>query len=164
MFYSMLRGTFINAGYLSNAVDVSGSYSGIIVGISNSIGSFSGILAPLVANYLTSDRTMMQWRTCFFVFSAVLFLGGLVFMFFSKGDLEDWAKDDSGCLKNNDCELEFKIEKKTSKRGSQKLTRQYSLDSRGGLVPTVSHDDFDSYTQVTYNKNPKNNGSNVQSF
>ena len=71
MFYSMLRGTFINAGYLSNAVDVSGSYSGIIVGISNSIGSFSGILAPLVANYLTSDRTMMQWRTCFFVFMSL---------------------------------------------------------------------------------------------
>lgn len=164
-----------------NAVDVAGPYSGIIIGISNSLGSFSGILAPLVANILTHDRTIMQWRTCFIVFSSVLLLAGLIFLLFSKADLEDWAKDEKNLnLKENisvKCDMinnnriynnSIRGLPSARKNQTQKLCRQFSLDSSrsssGGLVPSLSIDDRDSYNHVVIVKNPKINNQKLQNL
>ena len=134
----------MNAGYLLNTVDVSGPYSGIAIGISNSLGSFSGILAPLVANNLTKNRTMEEWRLCFIVFSAVLFVAGLIFLLFSKGQLEHWARAED--VPNVDINEIKRVENTSIQMksfNSYKLQRQYSIDRDGGIVPSNSIPEYD---------------------
>jgi len=85
-------GAYQSSGFLINALDVSGPYSGLVVGLSNSLGSITGILAPYVAHSITEDMSIIQWRTCFFVFGGLLMFGGVIFIIFSKAELESWAK------------------------------------------------------------------------
>ena len=121
------------------------------------MGSFSGILAPIVASELTSGRTMTEWRTCFFVFSVVLGLGGLIFIFFSKGDLEEWAKEDT-CKKQSDFEIkkiDFMVES-GMKRNQKQFSRQSSMHSRDNVIhPTTTKEE---------NNDELNKSTNVQNF
>jgi len=95
-----LPGTYLSSGYLLNIVDISGPYSGIVIGISNSLASVSGILASYIAHMITHQDTYYQWRICFLMFSCVLALAGFIFLFFSKGELEKWAVVNSSNTNN----------------------------------------------------------------
>lgn len=82
-----LPGAYLSSGFLINAVDIAGPYSGLIFGFSNSLGSISGILAPNVASAITKHQTMAEWRSCFLVFSLVMCLAGVVFLFFGQDSI-----------------------------------------------------------------------------
>ena len=79
-------------------MDTAGAYSGIVFGLSNSLGALSGIAAPYVAHAITKDSTLVQWRTCFLVFSVVLLLAGLVFAVMGRAELEPWAATGNSTL------------------------------------------------------------------
>ncbi len=42
------------AGYLVNINDVAGPFSGIVFGISNTIGTIPGLLSPYIASVITA--------------------------------------------------------------------------------------------------------------
>ena len=47
------------AGFLVNYNDIGGAYSGIVFGISNTIGTVSGIIAPYLVGVLTRNVTII---------------------------------------------------------------------------------------------------------
>lgn len=97
VFAGGFSGTYFSSGYMLNSVDIAGSYSGLIISLSNSLGSISGILAPYIANLLTINRTIFEWRLCFIIFSSILVCAALVFIFLSNNNLELWAMTNSNC-------------------------------------------------------------------
>ena len=43
------------SGYLVNINDIAGPYSGIVFGISNTIGTIPGLISPYIASVLTTN-------------------------------------------------------------------------------------------------------------
>lgn len=84
-------GAYLSSGFILNAADIAGPYSGIVFGLSNSLGSLTGIVAPYLAHMITNESTVTQWRICFILFSSILFIASLIFLIFSRGNLESWA-------------------------------------------------------------------------
>ncbi|CAL1268944.1 unnamed protein product, partial [Larinioides sclopetarius] len=58
---------FAYSGFGVTHVDMSADFSGVIFGISNSLGSIAGILAPMIASFLTaSGDTVENWNIVFY--------------------------------------------------------------------------------------------------
>jgi hypothetical protein len=48
------RGCAAGAGYVVNINEVGGEYSGILFGVSNTIGTLPGVIAPYIVGILTT--------------------------------------------------------------------------------------------------------------
>lgn len=120
---------------------MSGSYCGLVIGVSKSLSTLFAIFAPNIANFLIPNHSILEWKICFFVFSAILFLGGILFVLFSKGDLEEWAEFKRFTKKTSNIGLRLdnggsKLETSQQRRNhTRKLIRQFSIDSRSSFVP-----------------------------
>ncbi|XP_067658569.1 uncharacterized transporter slc-17.2-like isoform X1 [Haliotis asinina] len=79
------------AGYLVNFVDFAPRHAGILVGISNTIASLPGMVAPLLAGVMTPHKTQEEWRNVFYVCGGFCVLGTLVFGTQARGELQPWA-------------------------------------------------------------------------
>ncbi|KAK3744228.1 hypothetical protein RRG08_017090 [Elysia crispata] len=79
------------AGYLCNHLDLAPSYAGLLLGITNTMATVPGIIAPTIAGILTPEGTAQEWRNVFYLCTAVAFLGMLLFAFMADGKLQDWA-------------------------------------------------------------------------
>ncbi|VDI06866.1 Hypothetical predicted protein [Mytilus galloprovincialis] len=76
---------FTTAGFPVNNIDVAPKYSGILLGISNTVGTITGIGAPLVAGDLTPNDTQEEWRNVFYICAAFSVIGIIVFGGFARG-------------------------------------------------------------------------------
>ena len=56
------------AGHLVNINDISGPYSGILLGISNTIATVPGIISPYVAGLLTPNVNIINNIFLFFYY------------------------------------------------------------------------------------------------
>ncbi|XP_071109650.1 uncharacterized transporter slc-17.2-like isoform X1 [Haliotis cracherodii] len=81
------------AGYLVNFVDFAPRHAGILVGISNTIASLPGMVAPLLAGALTPHKSQEEWRNVFYVCAGFCVLGIVVFGTQARGELQYWAVD-----------------------------------------------------------------------
>ncbi|XP_063409935.1 sialin-like isoform X1 [Mytilus trossulus] len=95
---------FCRAGYVVNHVDFGPKYAGVLYGITNSFATIPGMLAPIVAGQLTPNDTQGEWRNVFYVCAAFNVLGILVYGCFSRGEIQEWAKDEDEIVieKQND--------------------------------------------------------------
>ncbi|XP_046377077.1 sialin-like [Haliotis rufescens] len=84
---------FTLSGFSVNHIDIAPRFAGILMGISNSFGTTTGFIGPLVVGVLTKDNPSMgQWRLFFFITSAIYACGGIVFLIFSEGEEVEWSK------------------------------------------------------------------------
>ncbi len=51
------------AGYLVNLNDIAGPFSGIVFGVSNTIGTIPGLLSPYIASVLTTHVRKTFYQT-----------------------------------------------------------------------------------------------------
>ena len=104
------------AGHLVNINDVAGPYSGILFGVSNTIATLPGIISPYLVGLITAQvsintcrtridnkfilifccsflkkQTQNEWKLVFYICAAITFLGGVVYVLFCDGNLQDWA-------------------------------------------------------------------------
>ncbi|RUS68632.1 hypothetical protein EGW08_023606 [Elysia chlorotica] len=79
------------AGYLSNHLDLAPRYAGLLFGITNTMATIPGIVAPIVASALTPEGTAEEWRNVFYLCTAVALLGVAIFVALADGTLQDWA-------------------------------------------------------------------------
>ncbi|EEB14003.1 sialin, putative [Pediculus humanus corporis] len=81
----------VTAGYLSNGLDIAPNYSGTIFGLANTLSSLGGFLSTLMVGTLTQDnQTYQQWQIVFWILSGTYFFGGVVFLIWGTGELQDW--------------------------------------------------------------------------
>ena len=61
-------------------LDFAPLYSGVIMGVSNTVANFTGILAPLSTGLLLdAGNTLEQWRAAFWISAAIYVSGWVAF-------------------------------------------------------------------------------------
>lgn len=82
------------AGFTVNDVDIAPRHSGVITGLSNTLGAIPGIIAPYIVGVIFSGpmgQSISQWRIVFDISAALYVITALFFGFCASGELQDWA-------------------------------------------------------------------------
>ena len=93
VYMTLLAGTLrlCRVTFMSNVMDLSPTFTGVLMGIVNSFTVTAGIGAPLVTGLLINhDPSMENYRKVFFVNAGVCVFGGLYFNLFVSGDVQSW--------------------------------------------------------------------------
>ncbi|XP_057309380.1 sialin-like [Hydractinia symbiolongicarpus] len=109
--------SFNCGGYMVNHLDISPRYSGILMGVSNLMGTVAGCVTPSVTGFFTNDHpTRLQYRKVFAIASSICAAGGTFFIIFVTGKQQSWndikiaqaesstgksEQDDEECLVNS---------------------------------------------------------------
>ncbi|XP_076472441.1 sialin-like [Babylonia areolata] len=78
------------SGFMVNHIDFAPRYAGVLYGITNTVSTIPGVVAPEVAGLLTPNRTQEEWRNVFYVCGGFTLLGAIVFGGFAQTDTEPW--------------------------------------------------------------------------
>lgn len=78
---------FNSGGYAVNHLDIGGAIAPLLIGISNTIATVSGIIAPILTTTLLNDQpeSPERWEIVFYVSAGIISLGMLIFVVFGKG-------------------------------------------------------------------------------
>lgn len=87
-------GAFPWSGYAINSLDLAPSHASVIKGLATTIGTFSGIISPIVAGYIVTDKSREQWEQVFYISAGVYFVGSVFCWIFIRGNIQPWAKID----------------------------------------------------------------------
>lgn len=61
------------------------------MGLTNGAANIMSIIAPLLVGFIVHDETdPVQWRYVFFISAGIYFFGNLMFVLFSKTDVQPW--------------------------------------------------------------------------
>lgn len=82
---------FAISGFNVNHLDIAPRYASILMGISNGIGTFAGMLCPIVVEMLTQKGTREEWSHVFLIASIIHFIGVIFYGFFASGEKQPWA-------------------------------------------------------------------------
>ncbi|XP_046326763.2 sialin-like [Haliotis rufescens] len=80
--------------YMVNHVDIAPKYSGVLFGITNTVATVPGMIAPLVAGALTPNKTAEEWRLVLYICAGFLVAGALIFTFLASGETQPWNDHD----------------------------------------------------------------------
>ncbi|KAF3854655.1 hypothetical protein F7725_022710 [Dissostichus mawsoni] len=73
-----------------NHLDIAPRYASILMGISNGVGTLSGMVCPIIVGALTKNKTRLEWQHIFIIASMGSFLRYLCF-----GELQEWANPEN---------------------------------------------------------------------
>lgn len=83
---------FVVGSISINQMDLAPNYAGILVGISNTIATIPGIVAPFLVGALTDNhQTRDRWNIVFYITSGIGVFGGVIFVMFGSGKREPWS-------------------------------------------------------------------------
>merc|ERR1719412_1790033 len=90
---------FAISGFNVNHLDIAPRYASILMGISNGVGTFAGMICPITTEQITKthkdkEELAEQWQHVFLIASSVHFFGVIFYACFASGELQDWAKAD----------------------------------------------------------------------
>ncbi|XP_055688622.1 vesicular glutamate transporter 1-like [Lutzomyia longipalpis] len=107
---------FTWSGYGVCPLDMAPSHASIIYGLSNTFGTFSGIISPIVTGSIVTDHGPEQWRIIFYICAGIFLFGSIFSWFFLRGKLQPWAKIDIAIM---EAKMNQKVEKNTSDSSSE---------------------------------------------
>ncbi|XP_018418519.1 PREDICTED: vesicular glutamate transporter 2 [Nanorana parkeri] len=82
---------FAISGFNVNHLDIAPRYASILMGISNGVGTLSGMVCPLIVGAMTKNKTREEWQYVFLI-AAMVHYGGVIFYgLFASGDKQPWA-------------------------------------------------------------------------
>ncbi|XP_056291616.1 sialin [Pseudoliparis swirei] len=79
------------SGFNINHLDIAPSYAGILLGITNTFATIPGMVGPVIARVLTSQNTIEEWQTVFFIAAAINLFGAVFYALFGRGAVQPWA-------------------------------------------------------------------------
>ncbi|CAD5113934.1 DgyrCDS3096 [Dimorphilus gyrociliatus] len=82
---------FAISGYNVNHLDVAPRYASILMGLSNGVGTLSGMICPIVTNAITKSKTVKGWEHVFLTAALIHFAGITFYGIFASGDKQHWA-------------------------------------------------------------------------
>merc|ERR1712165_134023 len=85
---------FAISGFNVNHLDIAPRYASILMGISNGVGTFSGMICPITTEQITKDHSSMEkieaeWGRVFLIASSIHFMGVIFYAIFASGELQD---------------------------------------------------------------------------
>jgi len=91
---------FAISGFNVNHLDIAPRYASILMGISNGVGTLSGMICPILTeqiteNHKTKDIVEKEWQVVFSIASGIHFIGVIFYGIFASGELQDWAVEKS---------------------------------------------------------------------
>jgi ACS family sodium-dependent inorganic phosphate cotransporter-like MFS transporter 6/7/8 len=68
------------------------------MGISNGVGTISGMVCPIVVEQITKNHAThhlieVEWHHVFIIASSIHFVGVIFYGIFASGEVQDWADD-----------------------------------------------------------------------
>ncbi|KAG7455896.1 hypothetical protein MATL_G00245920 [Megalops atlanticus] len=86
---------FAISGFNVNHLDIAPRYASILMGISNGVGTLSGMVCPLIVGALTKHKTRLEWQNVFVIAAMVHYTGVIFYAIFASGEKQDWADPES---------------------------------------------------------------------
>ncbi|XP_054632520.1 vesicular glutamate transporter 3 isoform X3 [Dunckerocampus dactyliophorus] len=86
---------FAISGFNVNHLDIAPRYASILMGISNGVGTLSGMVCPLIVGALTIHKTRLEWQNVFVIAAMVHYSGVIFYAIFASGEQQDWANPES---------------------------------------------------------------------
>uniref|UniRef100_A0A0K0E6E7 Sialin n=1 Tax=Strongyloides stercoralis TaxID=6248 RepID=A0A0K0E6E7_STRER len=78
-----------------NTIDVAPQFAGQLMGLSNTLATFPGMISPLIVASIVTNGTFMEWSSIFYLTSFIQIIGAGVYFKFASGDIAEWAKEPS---------------------------------------------------------------------
>ncbi|RXN05126.1 vesicular glutamate transporter [Labeo rohita] len=78
-------------GFNVNHLDIAPRYASILMGISNGVGTLSGMVCPLIVGAMTKHKTREEWQYVFLIASLVHYGGVIFYGLFASGEKQPWA-------------------------------------------------------------------------
>ncbi|XP_050409086.2 vesicular glutamate transporter 2 [Patella vulgata] len=88
---------FAISGFNVNHLDIAPRYASILMGLSNSVGTLSGMLCPIVVQSITKgqerdfETATREWQYVFLIASMIHFTGVVFYAIFASGEKQPWA-------------------------------------------------------------------------
>ncbi|XP_045127114.1 sialin-like [Portunus trituberculatus] len=80
-----------NCGFLCSHQELAPNFAGTLLGITNTVGSLAGVLAPVITGSITEgNQTLSAWRTVFLITVGVYFLTCTVYVAFITNQVQPW--------------------------------------------------------------------------
>ncbi|XP_053207453.1 putative inorganic phosphate cotransporter isoform X2 [Panonychus citri] len=92
LFLAMAFNGFTYSGFNITHVDMSPDYAGTLMGITNCIANFAGVLAPLYVGVMTSKEVSLEsWSWVFYTSTIVYSVTSIIFVLFGSAELQPWG-------------------------------------------------------------------------
>uniref|UniRef100_A0A8C9MUB6 Solute carrier family 17 member 8 n=1 Tax=Serinus canaria TaxID=9135 RepID=A0A8C9MUB6_SERCA len=78
-------------GFNVNHLDIAPRYASILMGISNGVGTLSGMVCPLIVGAMTKHKTREEWQNVFLIAALVHYSGVIFYALFASGEKQEWA-------------------------------------------------------------------------
>uniref|UniRef100_A0A3B4G4Q5 Solute carrier family 17 member 8 n=1 Tax=Pundamilia nyererei TaxID=303518 RepID=A0A3B4G4Q5_9CICH len=86
---------FAISGFNVNHLDIAPRYASILMGISNGVGTLSGMVCPLIVGAMTKHKTRLEWQNVFIIAAMVHYSGVIFYAIFASGEQQEWANPES---------------------------------------------------------------------
>uniref|UniRef100_A0A7E4ZY18 MFS domain-containing protein n=1 Tax=Panagrellus redivivus TaxID=6233 RepID=A0A7E4ZY18_PANRE len=81
-----------SSGFFTSMLSIAPPYTGMISSASMLCGITARVITPIMVSFFRSTGTFEEWRPIFFIIAATTAASTIFFVFFSSGDVQDWAK------------------------------------------------------------------------
>ncbi|KAH8404792.1 hypothetical protein KR222_003576, partial [Zaprionus bogoriensis] len=81
---------FYYAGQKLSPMDMSPSYAGTIMAVTNGLGALAGVFSPIVVGALTPNATMQEWRVVFWLGLIILVLSAVWFWIWGSAEVQPY--------------------------------------------------------------------------
>ncbi|KAL1509308.1 hypothetical protein ABEB36_004070 [Hypothenemus hampei] len=79
------------SGFSVNHMDLSPNHAGTLMGLCNGFSQISGVIAPLLVQFVVTDPTdPLQWRIVFLIVAFVIVFAAIIFVIFGSGKVQHW--------------------------------------------------------------------------
>ncbi|XP_058937948.1 vesicular glutamate transporter 3 isoform X2 [Kogia breviceps] len=82
---------FAISGFNVNHLDIAPRYASILMGVSNGVGTLSGMVCPLIVGAMTKHKTREEWQNVFLIAALVHYSGVIFYGVFASGEKQEWA-------------------------------------------------------------------------
>ncbi|XP_069937713.1 sialin [Cherax quadricarinatus] len=81
----------VYSGYISSLQDLSPNFAGSLLGLSNTVATIPGFVAPVVTGSITDgNETVSAWRTVFLISLGTYLVTNIFYVVFISADIQPW--------------------------------------------------------------------------
>ncbi|KAM6215992.1 vesicular glutamate transporter 3 isoform 2-T2 [Rhynchocyon petersi] len=150
---------FAISGFNVNHLDIAPRYASILMGISNGVGTLSGMVCPLIVGAMTKHKTREEWQNVFLIAALVHYSGVIFYGVFASGEKQEWADPENlseekcGIIDQDELAEETELnhesfvspKKKMSYGATTQNCEVRKNDWRGQRGETLDEDELTSY-------------------